>query len=103
MTKHDNQQEIQRIAKKAIDKTEVSVERIVKEYAEIAFCDVNKLLDDNGNLLELDQIDKGTASAIKEYVVRSSKSKNKSQEVTKIVFHDKISALEVLAKYVNLI
>ena len=103
LTKHDNQQEIQRIAKNAVNKTEVSVERIIKEYADIAFCDASKLHDDNGNLLELDQIDKGTASAIKEYVVRSSKSKNKSQEVTKIVFHDKISALEVLAKYVNLI
>ncbi len=48
------------------------------------------------------QIDKSTASALKQYTVRKSKSKNKSQEITKIVFHDKISALDVLAKYLNL-
>ena len=100
LTKHDNQQEIQRIAKNAVNKTEVSVERIVKEYADIAFSDIGKLFDENGKLLELDQIDKGTASALKQYTVR--KSKNKSQEITKIVFHDKISALNVLAKYLNL-
>ena len=102
LTKHDIQQEMQRIANKAVDKTEVSVERIVKEYADIAFSDFGKLYDENGNLLELDQIDKGTASALKYYAVKSSKSKGKSREVTKIVFHDKISALDVLAKYLNL-
>lgn len=81
-------------------KTKVTAEKIVKELARIAFFDIRKLYDENGNLKEVKDLDEDTARAIGGIDVGLEKtSENVSDYVKKIKTIDKKGALELLGKH----
>jgi len=81
------------------DKLAISTERIVAEYARIAFADMRRLFDANGNLLHPRFMDDDTASAIAE--VEISK-RSGGETLHKIKRVDKKGALDSLARALGL-
>lgn len=45
-------------------RTEITVDRVLQEYAKIGFFDARKLFDDNGKPLEISNLDDSTAAAL---------------------------------------
>lgn len=70
---------------------ELSTERTIKEVSRLAFCDPRKLVDENGRLKKLHEIDDDTAAAI------ASVEVDKDGGI-KYRFWDKNSAIEKAAK-----
>lgn len=80
-------------------RSELKAERVIEELKRIAFADVTKLIelgaDGELTLKELARLSSSVTSAI------ASVQKSKSGEVT-VKMHDKLKALEMLCKYLNL-
>ena len=49
---------------KAIEKTQLTAERIIQEMCRVAFLDIRKLFDENGQLRPVTELDDDTAAAI---------------------------------------
>lgn len=105
------QSRVEQILSQAAEKAGVTVERIADELVKIGFADIRKAVrwgdgvvvkDDDGtehivsdvSLIASDQIDDATACAISEV--------SKTKDGVKIKFHDKLSALEKLGKFVGM-
>ncbi|MGC2495048.1 terminase small subunit [Candidatus Binatus sp.] len=88
---------------KAAAKVEVTVERVLKEYARIAFADIAQAYDEGGNLLPVLKMPEDIRRALsgieiteifgKEGVIGQSK---------KVRFAQKVSALDSLAKHLGM-
>ena len=88
---------------KAAAAHEVTVERITAELARLAFFDVRRLVDDNGDPLPLRQLDDDTARAITGLeVVRVGNALVGEGEVLKVKFSDKRAALELLGQQIGM-
>lgn len=70
-------------------RTTVTAAKILDEMARIAFADIRKAFDDKGNLKPPSAWDEDFAAAVSNY---------SDGKVTNIKLHDKLSALEALAK-----
>ena len=83
-------------------KTEITQERILKEYARIAFFDPRKLFDENDNLKKITDLDDETAAAIAGIDISAAYGKNKEEAIIEIVkklkLVDKKGSLDSLAK-----
>lgn len=78
-------------------------DRIIKEYARIAFLDIRKFFDSDGNLKKITDLDDDTAAAIAGMDVSALvKSGNKEEAIAEIIKKiksvDKKGALDSLAK-----
>jgi len=80
-------------------KLDISVERVLKEAARIAFFDPRKLLDEHGNMRQLSMLDADTAAGVAAFDFVSSES---GKQITKIRLADKNSSLEKLMRYLGL-
>ena len=82
----------------------ITAERVLREYAKIAFFDIRKLLDDTGGPLPLTSLDDDTAGALTALDVNVSHDNEgrKIGEVMKYKMADKKAALDSLAKHLNL-
>lgn len=78
---------------------QISAAQTLKEIARIAFSDIRRLFDENGNLKNIADLDDDTAAAIASIDVVTTGSGDKIQCVTKIRFWDKNSAMEKLGKH----
>ena len=58
------QEEIQRRGKKLTTKLEISAEKVLSELAKLAFFDIRKLYDEQGNLKPITSLDDETAAAV---------------------------------------
>lgn len=67
---------------KIADRAEVSAERVIRERARLAFFDVRKLLDSDGNPIPLQNLDDDTAAAIAGLDVATSVSEDGSAKTT---------------------
>lgn len=88
-------------------KTEVTIERVIREYARVAFVDIRKLYDENGYLLSVNDIDDDSAGAIasieSEQLYEFEDGEKKPIGLTKkIRFTDKVRALDSLAKHLGM-
>ena len=82
-------------------KTEITAERVLKEYASLAFSDVRNLFKPDGTLKEINDLDNTTAAAVASVEVAEF---GKGIGVLKKVKQwDKVNALNSLAKYLKLI
>lgn len=91
------------LGQKAAAANEVTVERITAELARLAFFDVRRLVDDNGNPLPLCQLDDDTARAIIGLdVVRVGNALIGEGEVMKFKLADKRAALELLGQQIGM-
>lgn len=104
---------IQTYVKELIEKraknTEVTAERVLQEYARIAFVDLRKLYDDDGGLKQPKDIDDDTAATLSEIQTdeltewdEDKKKKVKIGESKKIKMHNKVAALDALSKHLGL-
>lgn len=87
-------------------KCEITTERVLKEYAKIAFLDPQQLFDDDGNLLPIQEIPKEVAAAIGGLDVSQRQRQGGEEElwetIKKIKLIDKKGALDSLARYLGL-
>ena len=63
---------------------EVTVDRVVKEFARLAFLDVRKIFDAEGNLRPIHELDDDTAAAIAGLEVEVRRVPGKSDEDSKL-------------------
>ncbi len=89
------------------DDLEISKERILREYASIAFSDIYEFIERSGeniSLIEKDQLPQELRGAVKKIKINTRYTQEGESEVTvDFELHDKIRALDTLAKYVKLI
>lgn len=96
---------IAKLTEKKFEKLDISAERILLELARVAFRDIRKLFDDQGQLKPLRDLDEDTAAAIAgldhdhlfEYFGKGQR-KHVGNTV-KVKMADKVKALELLGKY----
>lgn len=104
LTKPDIQKAIQEEREKLSKRTEITQERVLQEYARIAFFDPRKMFDDDGNPLPINELDDNTAAAIaglevvKEFDVDTGvTSFTKKYKIT-----NKLGALDSIAKHLGM-
>ena len=64
LTKPDIQTAIQEARAKSAQKLEITRERVLQEYARLAFFDPRKLFEENGKPKDINQLDDDTAAAL---------------------------------------
>lgn len=86
------------------EKTGISAERVIKEAARLAFFDVRKLVDKDGNPLPIQDLDDDTAAAISGLDIQEVKlgETGAIAVVKKYKIADKNAALERLFKHLGL-
>lgn len=85
------------------NKAEISVERVLKEMARMAFFDARKLFDADGMPLPVDQLDDDTAAAVVGVdVVTVGNQDMGVGQVRKIKLADKGKGLEMLARHLSM-
>jgi phage terminase small subunit len=104
--------EIQRLtdesAARVAKRTDITKERILAEYAKIGFFDPRKLLDDDGRVKNISELDDDTAGAIGgvEFEERVIQEGGEELEVVsrvkKIKITDKRGALDSMAKHLGM-
>lgn len=95
------QTHIKSLQKKLSEKTEITKERIVAEYAKIAFFDIRKVLTVDGGMKETGEWDDASAAAIaglESYDEKEPDSGMVLGTVRKIKVSDKRAALDSLCK-----
>lgn len=88
----------------------VTIDRVVAEYAKLAFLDIRKAFDESGNLKPVQEMDDSTAAAISGLEVDKRISSFADEEgkplveshLHKIKLSDKKGALDSLAKYLGM-
>jgi phage terminase small subunit len=86
-------------------RTGITADRVLEEYAAIAFSDITDAIEFNGSeskLKDSNNLSKSVTCAIKS--VSTSISNNEKGEVrkTSIAMHDKLRALEMLARHTGI-
>lgn len=80
------------------DKLQITRERIMAEYAKLAFLNPKKFYNTNGTVKKIHSMDDDTAAAITSIETLSLGNKKKYGRITKIKASDKRGALDSLAK-----
>lgn len=82
----------------------ITPERVLQEYARIAFADIRCIFDDNGALVPLHELDDDTAAAVASVEVQTIGDKEgvMKTDTHKLKMYDKLNALNVLAKRLKL-
>lgn len=84
---------------KAVEKSEITIERIQQEYARIAFFDIRRIYNPDGTLIPIKDLDDDTAAAISSIESIQELYRGKTTGTTKKVKgFDKIRALDGLGK-----
>lgn len=95
--------EIARRRKELSNSLEITQERVLLEYARVAFYDPRKLFNGNGNLKKIEDLDDDTARAIAlTEVVTRSLGEGEVEYVHKVKAWDKLTALGKLAEHLGL-
>lgn len=103
LTKANLKEYIENKLKPQFDKYEITQERILKEYAKIAFLNPKKLFQDDGSLKGIHEIDDDSIAAIngievQELFAGSGKEREQIGTLRKLKIVDKKGALDSLAK-----
>lgn len=77
--------------------------RILEEYSRIAYLDIRKLYDEDGNLKPIHELDDDTARAIAGIEVSIAKGEKGNDETRKVRIIDKKGALDSTAKYLGML
>ena len=94
---------ISELSKNVIDNNEVTIERIIQEYANIAFLDPIEIFDENGNLKPLDKMSESARRAISGIKIRVERDQGEAvADVTEVKIIDKKAALADLGKHLGM-
>jgi phage terminase small subunit len=103
LTKANIREAIAKAQAKAAAKAEVTVERVLKEYARIAFADIAQAYDDHGNLLPVTQMPEDIRRAlIGVEIAELYGDGERIGQLKKLRFAHKVSALDSLARYLGM-
>ncbi len=99
---------IQELQSRKIHKLEISAERTLQEVARLAYVDIRKAFDENGNLKNIQDIDDDTAAALagienEELFEGRGEDREHIGTLKKIKIHDKKGVLELLMKHLDLL
>ena len=83
-------------------KLEVSQERIIKEYAKIAFFDIKDLFDDEDCLKKIKDMDENTRAVVSGLEVTTVNNPDDFHRIKKIKLNDKLKALNDLSKHLGM-
>lgn len=98
------QEEIQAARARQMQRTRITADRVLQEYARIAFFDVRKLADDFGRPLDMTSIDDDTAAAVVGVELATERESNGEDlsYVRKYKMADKLRALDALSKHLGI-
>ena len=100
--------EIQRLQKQITQKLQITQERVLEEYAKIAYMNIKDYVNDDGSLKSIGEIDRDAAAAIIGInigvkKVKDSEGNEKLETYIKdLKSADKKAALDMLAKYLGM-
>ncbi len=93
------QERIAELQAAAAKRNEITLDQILAEYAKLAFFDIRKLYDENGNLIPIHELDDATAGAIGGVeVLTIGTGDNQVGTTTKVKVWEKRAALDSLCK-----
>lgn len=94
---------LQHCIEKRVQRTQITSDMVIQEIAKVAFHDIRKLYDEEGNLLNISDLDEETAQVISSFRQNSKFDRNGELEgfVDEYKRHDKMKALELLGKHVG--
>lgn len=94
---------ISEIRCKVSEKLEITVERVLRERARLAFFDPRKMLHGDGTPKAIHELDDDTAAAIAGFdVVNIGSDENRIGQINKIKLADKNASLTALEKHLNM-
>lgn len=97
--------ELNRLQKKLNDKVEVTAERVMEELVKMGFSDIHNFVDNDWKLRNLEEIGEDKTGAIKSVEIEENTIQFDGGERTtkniKFKLHDKIRALESIAKRIG--
>jgi len=101
------QAEVQKAIKARSERTHITQDRVLKEYAKLAFFDPRNFFDKDDNLKRIVDLDDDSAAALAGMDIQIRFTKNKDGEpvkdmVKKIKLIDKRGALDSVAKHLNM-
>lgn len=100
LTKPDIDAAIQEALQKRAERTEISQDRVLEEYAKLAFHNPQDFYDDQGNLIEVHKLPRDVAAAITSMEVSvDAEGKSKLQ---KIKLADKKGSLDSVARHLGM-
>ena len=107
LRKPEIQEEIQAMREKQAKRTGVTADRVIQEYARIAFFDPRKLFEDNGSPRDISCLDDETAAAlvgldVYEEYVGVGEDRQLAGYTKKYKVADKLRALEALGKHLGI-
>lgn len=87
-------------------RTAITQDMVIKELARIAFLDIRKIYDENGNLRNIQDIDEDTVKAISSIETLEEyngygENREKIGDTQKVKIVDKIKALELLGRHLG--
>jgi len=83
-------------------KTDITIERCLREYARLAFLDIEKIFNADGSLKPISEIDEDSRRAIAGIDVSSQKIDDKEfAKIFKIRMSDKRAALDSIMKHLG--
>lgn len=99
---------VEQLTTRKLKRSQILVERIEQEYARLAFVDLRKAYDDEGNLKPIKELDDDTAAAVAGIDVESRTLKVSGTDTAvvtrtkKLKLYDKKGALDSLAKIMGM-
>lgn len=88
--------ESERLTIETANKLHITRERVLTEYAKIAFADIKLLYDENGNIKPIHDLDNDSAAAIS--AIESSEEGTNPGTIKKVKLSDKRAALDSICK-----
>ena len=95
---------LQKLMDKRAKRTEITQDRVVREYEKLAFFDPRKVFYDNGELKDVQDLDDDTAAAVTNFSYKQSTCKllGKIGRTQDVKFSDKKAALDSLARHLGM-
>lgn len=101
LKKPEIQKAIEKARQKTANKLEITRERVLEEYAKLAFLDPRKFYNEDGTLKKVPDMDADTAAALQGFEVDEIKMGDDSPAIgvtQKLKWHDKKAALDSIAR-----
>ena len=102
LKKPDIQAYIKELLSKREERTQITADMVVKEWAKIAFFDIRKIFHKEGGLLNPHDLDDETATIISSIKARDIKVGDDIETIKEYRLNDKMKALDMLAKHLGM-